>query len=302
MPLPDSLEIVVQDALVERDQGFPVDTYVLHPRDATPDSRESSRCHNLTSTEQIEKLPHWDTILKAMDERYGAGDRNILVYDKHYPEVLPAKVCVPASAIPVQVFGVPTCRTINITTGGMITGTHGVVSVNGETGMESSDAVSITEAASFSDLGNFRARFKYPDGVQIRRASRSFYMNFVNVQSQSFEVTHQNKVNTIYNITVQEGQSCQAMEAVQACTFQGTGRIPFIASGIIWAEYIDLTYDHREHTKHHSKHYKYKINITEVLPDDAQRTMYATFKGSFSTTTRGQYKAVCTGGETDDDD
>ncbi|KAJ3770398.1 hypothetical protein FB446DRAFT_158186 [Lentinula raphanica] len=245
MPLPDSLEIVVQDALVERDQGFPVDTYVLHPRDATPDSRESSRCHNLTSTEQIEKLPHWDTILKAMDES----------------KSLCARFCDPRSSL--------RCTYLQ----------------DHQYHHWRNDNWNTWRSVSQRDLGNFRARFKYPDGVQIRRASRSFYMNFVNVQSQSFEVTHQNKVNTIYNITVQEGQSCQAMEAVQACTFQGTGRIPFIASGIIWAEYIDLTYDHREHTKHHSKHYKYKINITEVLPDDAQRTMYATFKGSFSTTT-----------------
>ncbi|KAF8824784.1 hypothetical protein HHX47_DHR7000743 [Lentinula edodes] len=85
-------------------------------------------------------------------------------------------------------------------------------------------------------------------------------------------------------------------EAVRSCTLQGIGEIPFIASGKFWIEYDDKTYDHLVNEKTHDDHYKFEVDFKDVLPAASQRTIKAFFKGSFSTSSHGNYSAVCTGG------
>ncbi|KAJ3730920.1 hypothetical protein DFJ43DRAFT_1189539 [Lentinula guzmanii] len=320
MPLP---EIVphqdVMHEVFERDRAFVDDQNLfLEPRDAESDSR----CRDLTLAE-AKTIPNWEGILAYADERYGKGSRNILMYDKHYPNVRPAKVCVPSQVVPIKLTGSPSCKTTNATDGGNISGTHGIASIMIQQGLTLTSSFTISDAASMGLTNAFRAKIKFPDFGSTRggrqclqrlpirspqsESSSTFALqpNFlVNFSLPSFEVKFDDMVTTTFNMTVKEGQTCQAMESVVSCTLQGTGEVPFIASGIIWFQYDDKTYDHIEYNekKPHSKHYKshvlaVQLNMTEVLPEAAQRTTTATFKGSFLTTSHGQYKAVCTGGD-----
>ncbi|KAJ3841172.1 hypothetical protein F5878DRAFT_639798 [Lentinula raphanica] len=315
-PLPEFEEY--HDTLLWQELGFAIDepsSFFLHRRD---ESDSGSHCHNLTKTEQLEKsmrspwhsldpfsslsykVPGWDTLLEIARKRYGKGSRNILVYDEHYPEVDSAKVCVPSHAIPIQLDGSPSCHVSNASAGGEITGTHGIVSVRIETGHRGSSISEIGEAAAYGDLGSFTARFWFPIGG-LRNRMATIATRFINEQFARIELSINDMVSTIYNMTVQDGQSCQAVETIQTCTFKGTGKIPFTASGNVWFEYDDRTYNHElENSKHQSKHYKYAFDLTEVLPDESQRTLYATFGGAFNVESHGRYEAVCTEDEDDD--
>ncbi|KAJ3784723.1 hypothetical protein GGU10DRAFT_400643 [Lentinula aff. detonsa] len=300
MPLP---EIVphqdVMHEVFERDRVFVDDQNLfLEPRDAESDSR----CRDLTLAE-AKTIPNWEGILAYADERYGKGSRNILMYDKHYPNVRPAKVCVPSQVVPIKLTGSPSCKTTNATDGGNISGTHGIASIMIQQGLTLTSSFTISDAASMGLTNAFRAKIKFPD-FGSTRGGPTVFATITNTQSANFEVKFDDMVTTTFNMTVKEGQTCQAMESVVSCTLQGTGEVPFIASGIIWFQYDDKTYDHIEYNekKPHSKHYKshvlaVQLNMTEVLPEAAQRTTTATFKGSFLTTSHGQYKAVCTGGD-----
>ncbi|KAJ3825823.1 hypothetical protein F5880DRAFT_1700505 [Lentinula raphanica] len=178
-PLPEFEEY--HDTLLWQELGFAIDepsSFFLHRRD---ESDSGSHCHNLTKTEQLEKMPGWDTLLEIARKRYGKGSRNILVYDEHYPEVDSAKVCVPSLAIPIQLDGSPSCHVSNASAGGEITGTHGIVSVRIETGHRGSSISEIGEAAAYGDLGSFTARFWFPIGG-LRNRMATIATRFINEQ------------------------------------------------------------------------------------------------------------------------
>ncbi|KAJ3995051.1 hypothetical protein F5050DRAFT_372298 [Lentinula boryana] len=296
MPLP---EIVphqdVMREIFERDRAFVDDQNLfLEPRDAESDSR----CRDLTLAE-AKTMPNWEEILAYADKRYGKGSRNILMYDKHYPDVHPVKVCVPSQVVPIKLTGPPSCETTNATDGGNISGTHGIASIMIQQGLTLTSSFTVSNAASMGLTNAFRTKIKFPD-IGTTRGGPTVFVTFTNTQAENFEIKFDDMVTTTFNMTVKEGQTCQAMETVRSCTLQGTAEVPFTATGIIWVQYDDRTYDHIEYNekkKPHSKHYKFKLNMTEVLPEAAQRTVTATFKGSFLTTSHGQYEAVCTGGD-----
>ncbi|KAJ3976091.1 hypothetical protein EV361DRAFT_864882 [Lentinula raphanica] len=308
LQVPEFQETSPQDTSPWRDYGFAIDepSFSLHRRDAD----SSSRCHNLTKTEQVEKIPGWGTLLEFAKKRYGKGGRHILVYDENvrlpyvplghegltlavqYPGVDSARVCISSHAVQIQLSEPPSCSFTNTSTGGMISGSHGIASVTGQSGYTGSSSSYITQAAAYGDVGSYSARFYYPD-VASARVGLYSTSSFTNSQSSRIELSINEQVTATYNMTVQDGQSCQAMETVRSCTFKGTGKIPFTASGNVWFEYDDPTYNHElDNSKHQSKHYKYAFDLTEVLPDASQRTLYATFGGTFSVDSHGQYKAM----------
>ncbi|KAJ3754725.1 hypothetical protein EV360DRAFT_73471 [Lentinula raphanica] len=300
-PLPE-FEETYHDTLLWQELGFAIDepsSFFLHRRD---ESDSGSHCHNLTKTEQLEKSCH----IESARLGYASRDRQKTIWERksqyldhqdwtlsvQYPEVDSAKVCVPSHAIPIQLDGSPSCHVSNASAGGEITGTHGIVSVRIETGHRGSSISEIGEAAAYGDLGSFSARFWFPIGG-LRNRMSTIASRFINEQFARIELSFNDMVSTIYNMTVQDGQSCQAVETIQTCIFKGTGKIPFTASGNVWFEYDDRTYNHElENSKHQSKHYKYAFDLTEVLPDESQRTLYATFGGTFNVESHGRYKAT----------
>ncbi|KAJ3914579.1 hypothetical protein F5877DRAFT_70604 [Lentinula edodes] len=284
IPLPEAPEVTELDVT---NKSFPsyrphVDdgSLLLKAREATND-----QCVDLTLA-QAKTIPNfWQKVQSYADERYGKGSRNILMYDKHYPDVHSAKVCVTSQAVQIKTTeGSPSCQTNNGTTGGVISGTHGIVSVMIQQGFTGTSSFTISEAASIGITNAFRVRMKFPDVVNTRGGPTAF------------DVSFNEMVTTTFNMTVLSDQTCQAMEVVHSCTLQGIGEIPFIASGKFWIEYDDKTYDHLENKKTRDGHYKFEVDFEDVLPAVSQRTINAFFKGSFSTSSHGHYKAVCTGG------
>ncbi|KAJ3849546.1 hypothetical protein EV368DRAFT_85445 [Lentinula lateritia] len=299
MPLPEAFEVSQLDAT---NSSFPSYRPYVDDRSLPWKAREAAndQCVDLTLA-QAKTIPNfWQKVQSYADERYGKGSRNILMYDKHvrvlplaltycplilskYPDIHPAKVCVTSQA------------TNNGTTGGIISGTHGIVSVMIQQGFTGTSSFTISEAASIGITEAFRVRMKFPDVVNTRGGPTT-YATITNTQSANFDISFNEMVTTTFNMTVQSDQACQAMEVVRACTLQGIGEIPFIASGKFWIEYDDKTYDHLENKKTHDDHYKFEVDFEDVLPAASQRTIKAFFKGSFSTSSHGHYKAVCTGG------
>ncbi|GAW08884.1 hypothetical protein LENED_010992 [Lentinula edodes] len=261
MPLPEAPEVTELDVT---NKSFPsyrphVDdgSLLLKAREATND-----QCVDLTLA-QAKTIPNfWQKVQSYADERYE---------------------------------GSPSCQTNNGTTGGVISGTHGIVSVMIQQGFTGTSSFTISEAASIGITNAFRVRMKFPDVVNTRGGPTA-YATITNTQSANFDVSFNEMVTTTFNMTVLSDQTCQAMEVVHSCTLQGIGEIPFIASGKFWIEYDDKTYDHLENKKTRDGHYKFEVDFEDVLPAASQRTINAFFKGSFSTSSHGHYKAVCTGG------
>ncbi|KAH7875671.1 uncharacterized protein C8R40DRAFT_1069261 [Lentinula edodes] len=294
MPLPEAFEVPQLDAT---NKSFPSYRPYVDDRSLPLKAREATndQCVDLTLA-QAKTIPNfWQKVQSYADGRYGKGSRKILMYDKHYPDVHPAKVCVTSQAVQIKTTGSPSCQTNNATTGGIISGTHGIVSVMIQQGFTGTSSFTISEAASIGITNAFRVRMKFPDVVNTRGGPTA-YTTITNTQSANFDISFNEMVTTTFNMTVQPDQNCQAMEAVRSCTLQGIGEIPFIASGKFWIEYDDKTYDHLVNEKTHDDHYKFEVDFKDVLPAASQRTIKAFFKGSFSTSSHGNYSAVCTGG------
>ncbi|KAJ4480189.1 hypothetical protein J3R30DRAFT_3701561 [Lentinula aciculospora] len=295
MPLPEAPQQNDIHELLEPDQAFygdKVQSLVLEPR---KQAATDPQCRDL-ALEQVQSVKEfWSAFVTYVDERYGNGTRKYLTIDNHYEDVRSPRVCTTSAVIQVKLKDPSSnCDVVNVTAGGNISGTHGIMSLMIQMGLKGTSTYTINEQARIGLRDAFRASIRLPDIVSGREQYTST-ASIINSQYASFEVQYEETVTTTFNVTVAENQTCEAVQAVRSCNLQGTGKMPLVVKGKIWVEFEDRTYDHWQFDKKNvtadKKHFKFDVDTEEIKP--SLRTLYSTFEGSISTISHEQYKSVC---------
>ncbi|KIK58014.1 hypothetical protein GYMLUDRAFT_98264 [Collybiopsis luxurians FD-317 M1] len=259
------------------DEGWLSRRLAFKPRE----DKIGSSCTNLTVNE-LKTLPGWSKIEDFGDKQYSKKKRNYLTYDEKESDVPGAQVCVAAEKIKIRYTGVPTCSSSRSNVGGQLDGSHGIVSVAVEEGYKGSMQYTVSQAATLGVMQTYQASVEFEEIAGLTDTT-AVSASITNTLTKSFTAEFGEMVTSRFNVTVPEDKQCHAKLNVTTCTIQGTGELKLIASGNIWFEYYDRV----------KGHYKYVKPLEEILPKVNDRSSSATFKGSITATTKGQYSGKC---------
>lgn len=241
--------------------------------------RDGGACSALSS-DDVQKLPGWDTLNQKARDNWGTGSRKVVTNDKDLPEQ-PAQVCA-EDAGDMTINGDPQCTTQSQTLDTTVTGTNGTATVSQTTGTKYSSSQTVSQMASIAIGETVSVPIRIPKIANMTEAT-SLTATFTNTLSNT-ETSESNQQTTqTVAIAVPKDSTCGVSFDVTTCTTQGSGQVPFVATGWVWFEYDKKT----------KGHYKWALNIDDILSNKDDRSTFMKFNAQVSTDTNGEYEATC---------
>ncbi|KAJ7490785.1 hypothetical protein FB451DRAFT_1221065, partial [Mycena latifolia] len=244
----------------------------------------SGACADLSS-DDVQKLPGWNTLKSTAEKNWGTGSYNVVTNDKNYPDS-PAQNCVSTDVVQIALDGNPSasgsCHTTNDKSDGKMVGSDGTVALTETTGTVYTTSTTVTQESSISAGVSISATVGIPE-VESVTAGYSFSATFTNslssAQTQESDESHSSTV-TVNNPA---GKTCHLEFTTQTCTLTGTGSIRMLGTGWVWFEYNDQT----------QGHYKWALSIDQTLTNQDDRSTFIKFKTSTGTTSNTNYTSHC---------
>ncbi|THU84596.1 hypothetical protein K435DRAFT_687187, partial [Dendrothele bispora CBS 962.96] len=247
--------------------------YVAEKRSMVNLDRRDSTCAPL-SVGEAEALPGWKNVVQYANDNWGDGSRNIVTNPTEYVDY-GALVCVQTETVELSFTGEPTCQTNNITTGGLLVGTSGSVSLGVDQGFAAATTLTTTRV------------FSLPSTIGVD-TSLSVKVGIPEVADVTQTVTMSTSLtNDVVGVTITmdapEGKTCNAISSTNRCTLQATGNVRYIASGWVW-----FNYESRK-----DGHYKWAVSIEATNPDIDDRSSTMKVTGSVEADTHVAYSGEC---------
>ncbi|KAL1693432.1 hypothetical protein GGG16DRAFT_49413 [Schizophyllum commune] len=240
--------------------------------------RAGGACSAL-SADDAQKLPGWEKLKADAISRWGDGSWNIVTNDPDYPDS-PASVCA-QDAGPVTVNGTPSCKSSTQTLDTTVTGTSGTATVSQITGTSYSAQQTVTQSSSLSIGESVTVKVGIPEVADVTAAT-TLETSFTNTLATTTTSESNQQTTQSVAIAVPDGKTCKISFKQTSCTTQGSGQVPFTATGWVWFEYNDRT----------QGHYKWALQMDGSLSAE-ERSSYMKFDTVVATDTKGEYSANC---------
>ncbi|KAL1727758.1 hypothetical protein EV714DRAFT_253542 [Schizophyllum commune] len=114
-------------------------------------------------------------------------------------------------------------------------------------------------------------------------STTSVEAKFTNTLSTTETSENNQQTTQTVAIAVPNGKTCKVNFDVTTCTTQGSGQVPFVATGWVWFEYDDKT----------EGHYKWALKIDDIVANKDDRSTFLKFDAQVKSDTNGEYKADC---------
>jgi len=246
--------------------------------------RATGSCSDMSS-DDVQKLPGWNTLKSTAEKNWGTGSYNVVTNDKDYPDS-PAQNCVSTDTVNLIPDGSPSasqsCTTQQSTSTGQQVGTNGTVALTHSEGTSSSTTTTVTQESSISVGVSVAATIGFPDIVDIT-STFTFTGTFTNTLSTANTYTNDQTTSATVTQTNSAGKTCHLQFTTQSCTITGTGKVRMLGTGWVWFEYNDKT----------QGHYKWALSIDQTLTNQDDRSTFIDFKSTTGTTTTSNYNGVC---------
>ncbi|KAJ7490786.1 hypothetical protein FB451DRAFT_1079539 [Mycena latifolia] len=246
--------------------------------------RATGSCADMSS-DDVQKLPGWNTLKAAAEKNWGTGSYNVVTNDKDYPDS-PAQSCVSTDQVAIVPDGSPSasqsCNTQSSNSDGEQVGTNGTIALTHSQGTSSSTTTTVTKESSIAVGVSVAATIKFPEIVDVT-STFTFTGTFTNTLSTATETkSDQTSTGTVTQTNV-AGKTCHLEFTTQTCTVTGSGQVRMLGTGWVWFEYNDKT----------QGHYKWALSIDQTLTNQDDRSTFIEFKTTTGTTSTSDYHGVC---------
>ncbi|KAK0188639.1 hypothetical protein F5146DRAFT_673812 [Armillaria mellea] len=241
--------------------------------------RSAPQCANL-SVKEAQSLPGWSAIEAYAKSQWGSGSWNIVTNPKEYSDQ-PAHVCVSDDPVKIELDGDPQCQDSTIDNVSGTSGTDGTVSLQVQEGTNMSSQFTVTTASTLSLSSTLGVSFGVP--LLSADASVTVESDVTNEQSKSFETSHSDVTTVTRTIDTQDGKTCSVDLKLHSCSAKSKGQIRYLATGWVWFNYNDRT----------KGHYKWPVQIEDVVKSDDDRSSFADIQGPISTEAHSSSNAAC---------
>ncbi|KAL1706315.1 hypothetical protein EV121DRAFT_257428 [Schizophyllum commune] len=234
------------------------------------------------SADDVQKLtvPGWDQLEQKANDNWGDGSRKIVTNDEDYPEQ-PAQICA-EDAGDITIDGDPECTTQTQSLDTTVSGTNGTATVSETTGTKFSSSQTVSQEASLAIGETVSVKVGIPEVADVT-STTSVEAKFTNTLSTTETSENNQQTTQTVAIAVPNGNSCKVNFDVTTCTTQGSGQVPFVATGWVWFEYDDKT----------EGHYKWALKIDDIVANKDDRSTFLKFDAQVKSDTNGEYKADC---------
>ncbi|KAJ7127574.1 hypothetical protein C8R43DRAFT_1240319 [Mycena crocata] len=254
--------------------------------DAGAVSRRSTGACADMSSDDVQKLPGWKTLKDTAEKNWGKGSYNVVTNDKDFSDQ-PAQSCASTDQIPIVPDGSPgkdkVCNTQSSKSDGQQAGTNGTVALTHSEGTTTTTTSTVTKTASIAVGVSVAATVKFPLIADVT-STFTFTGTFTNTLSTATESKSDQTSSATVTQTNAAGKTCHLEFTTQTCTITGSGKVRMLGTGWVWFEYKDKVQDH----------YKWALNIDQVLTNQDDRSTWIEFKTTTGTTSTSNYKGVCT--------
>ncbi|KAJ7290328.1 hypothetical protein C8J57DRAFT_1705751 [Mycena rebaudengoi] len=237
------------------------------------------------SSDDVQKLPGWQTLKDTAEKNWGSGKYNVVTNDKDFSDQ-PAQSCASTDAVEIILDGDQTvdkvCHSEDSKSDGQQAGTNGNVAMTHSEGISSSTTTTVTKEAAIGVGISVSATVKFPEIVDVT-STFSFSATFTNTQSTATKTGSDQTSSATLTQANADGKTCHLEFLTQTCTITGGGKVRMLGTGWVWFEYEDKTQDH----------YKWALNIDAVLSNPDERSTFMEFKTSTGTTSTSNYRGVC---------
>ncbi|KAJ8515471.1 hypothetical protein ONZ45_g7130 [Pleurotus djamor] len=251
----------------------------VDPGVANPQKRAAGSCSNL-SADDAQKLPGWKAIEDQANKNWGNGKRKIVTNDQDFANQ-PAQLCVGDGPVAVTKDGQPQCSTNQQSTEGKLA-QDGSVTLDFSQGTDFSATHTVTKESTLGTSTKISVEISFEDffefGSEVTASA-----SFSNTLSDSTTSSGSTMSKTSTTMKAPAGKQCHLDFKVKACTIQGKGSIPYVATGWVWFEYDSKVQDH----------YKWAVNIDQAIPKVEDRSSNIEFKSAVSSSTKSEYNGVC---------
>ncbi|KAJ6630435.1 hypothetical protein B0H10DRAFT_2428028 [Mycena sp. CBHHK59/15] len=238
------------------------------------------------SSDDVQKLPGWNTLKAAAEKNWGTGSYNVVTNDKDYVDQ-PAQSCASTDSVKIVPDGTPdaskVCTTQASNSDGKQVGTNGTIALAHSEGTSSSTTSTVTKQSAIAIGVSVAAEIDFPEIAKVT-STFSFTGTFTNTLSTASESkTDQTSTATVTQTNV-AGKTCHLEFTTQSCTVTGSGKVRMLGTGWVWFEYNDKT----------QGHYKWALNIDSTLTNQDDRSTFIEFKTTTGSTSTSNYQGVCT--------
>ncbi|KAJ7100518.1 hypothetical protein C8R44DRAFT_642060 [Mycena epipterygia] len=237
------------------------------------------------SSDDVQKLPGWNTLKSAAEKNWGTGSYNVVTNDKDYPDQ-PAQSCASTEVVPIVPDGTPSsaqsCTTQSSKGDGQQVGTSGTIALTHSEGTSSSTTTTVTKTSSIAVGVSVAATIGFPDIADVT-STFTFTGTFTNTLSTATESKSDQTSSSTVTQTNAAGKTCHLEFTTQSCTITGSGKVRMLGTGWVWFEYNDKT----------QGHYKWALSIDSTLTNQDDRSSFIEFKSTTGTTTTSNYQGVC---------
>ncbi|KAJ7661838.1 hypothetical protein B0H17DRAFT_1258339 [Mycena rosella] len=250
----------------------------------TTNRRDVGACADMSS-DDVQKLPGWNTLKTMAENNWGTGSYNVVTNDENYPDS-PAQSCVSTDVMLIVPDGNPSasqsCNTQSSQSGGNQVGTNGTIALTHSEGTSSSTTTTVTKQSSIAVGVSVAAKIKFPEIVDVT-STFTFTGTFTNTLSTATETTSDETSSATVTQSNVAGKTCYLEFTTQTCTITGSGQVRMLGTGWVWFEYNDKT----------QGHYKWALSIDGTLTNQDDRSTFIEFRSTTGTTSTSNYTGVC---------
>ncbi|TFL03435.1 hypothetical protein BDV98DRAFT_504512 [Pterulicium gracile] len=240
-------------------------------------ARQGNGC-KLISVDEAKSLDGWEDIENYAHENWGDGSYNL----GNEFEGRSALVCVDGEPQPLSADANPSCSSKESETGGKLVGTDGWVDISYTQGYSTTGTWTVTESTMLGSSLTASVGFSIPDVLELG-VETTITTEVTNTATESFSTTNESKDTQSVRLNAPEGKTCKLRFTSKNCSVQGSGKVKYIASGWMWFNYDDKT----------EGHYRWAVNIENVVPDVNRRSSEASVRGQISGTATSEYEGSC---------
>ncbi|KAF7342704.1 hypothetical protein MSAN_02028300 [Mycena sanguinolenta] len=252
----------------------------------TTDRRDAQvgACADMSS-DDVQKLPGWNTLKTTAENNWGTGSYNVVTNDKNYPDS-PAQSCVSTDVVSIVPDGNPSasqsCNTQSSQSGGKQVGTNGTIALTHSEGTSSTTTTTVTKQSSIAAGVSVAAEIGFPEIADVT-SSFTFTSTFTNTLSTATETQSDQTSSATVTQSNVAGKTCYLEFTTQTCTITGSGQVRMLGTGWVWFEYNDKT----------QGHYKWALSIDATLTNQDDRSTFIDFRSTTGTTSTSNYTGVC---------
>ncbi|TFL03525.1 hypothetical protein BDV98DRAFT_654871 [Pterulicium gracile] len=238
-------------------------------------ARQGSGC-KLISVDEAKSLDGWEDIENYAHDNWGKGSYKL----NNQFEGRSALVCVDGEPQPLSADANPSCSSKESRTGGKLVGTDGWVDIPHTQGYSTTGTWTVVTQSTMlgSSLTASASHMSGLVGVEMTVTTE-----VTNTATESFSSTNESKDTQSVRMNAQEGKTCKLRFISKNCSVQGSGKVKYIASGWMWFNYEDKT----------EGHYRWAVNIENVVKDVNRRSSEASVRGQISGTATSSYEGSC---------